>query len=121
VGLVDAIGMNQKKRGKNRVRLVNYRGIGVGKKLPFNAAFGAPVVPAVLNPGPGFIVNIDKILIVEVNLGEIVLYHPCSFEYIRKCLFMVWQSFLIVYRLYYTVKTPNFPCFFSNFCEFIQT
>jgi hypothetical protein len=57
---------------------VNRRRAGVREEFALYTAFFPPAIPAILNPGPGFIININKILIIEVDFWEIVPYHQCS-------------------------------------------
>jgi hypothetical protein len=77
----------------------------IGKKFPTHAAFFISAVPAILNPGPCFIVYIDKILIIEVNLGKVVFCHLNP------------MAFFLAFSFNYTRGVLNFPVFFSKFSK----
>jgi hypothetical protein len=80
-GLKNPVRINQKKGRENGVRLLNYGASRIRKKFPFNNAFFTACVPKILYPCPGFVVNIDKILIIKVNFGEISSGHKCSLDF----------------------------------------
>jgi hypothetical protein len=75
VGLVNSVGINQKKGRKNGVYLLNHGTAGIRKKMIVRRTLFAAPVPKILYPSPGFVVDIDKILVIEVDFGEIPLGH----------------------------------------------
>jgi hypothetical protein len=90
MGLVYPVGIDQEKRGKNSVMLLYHWASGIREKFSVNTVVFIPTVPAILNPGPGFIIDIHKILIVKMNLGEITPYHAPSFYNLAEDYSMLW-------------------------------
>jgi hypothetical protein len=78
MGLINAVGINQKKRGKNGVRLKDQGRIRIREKFFPYGVFFFPCLPAILYPCPCLIIYINKILIIEVDLGKIAFCHLCS-------------------------------------------
>jgi hypothetical protein len=78
MSLINAIGIYKKKRRKNGVCLLYHGTAGIGKEFPFNDTFFITVVPIILNPCPGFVVYVNKILIIKVDLGKIAFRHKYS-------------------------------------------
>jgi hypothetical protein len=78
MGLIDAIGIYKKKRRKDGVCLLYHGTAGIGKEFSFDDIFFTTVIPIILNPCPGFVIYVNKILIIKVDLGEITFSHTYS-------------------------------------------
>jgi len=81
IGLVNPVAVNQKKGRIDGVRLLYHGTAGIGEEFSLNNTIVAAGIPIILYPCPGFIVNIDKILIIKVNFGKISFSHTYSFAY----------------------------------------
>jgi hypothetical protein len=116
MGLVNPVGVDQKKGGKDGIYLLNHGTTGVGKKMIIRRTLFAAPIPEILYPGPGFVVDVDKILVIEVDFGEIPLGHSV--------LSPLWinsthrgysicskKSNLLAWLPYYTFRKTKLPLF----------
>jgi len=97
VSLVNLVGIDQKERGKNSISLIYRLSVRVIEEFTLYPALFAPIIPAILNPSPCFIININKILIIKVNFREIEFNHQYSLKY------------KIMYSYKYTTKQVILP------------
>ncbi len=65
-GRVNSVAIYQEKRRETAFKLAYLFAVGEGKISLLKVVFVRSPMPEILNPSPGFVVDIDKILIIEM-------------------------------------------------------
>jgi hypothetical protein len=82
---VDAVGVHEEERRETGVELVDPGAVRVGEIPAVQAVRRGPLLPEVPHKDPGFIVQSNEILIVEMYLWEVLPYHSHSSCFLRYC------------------------------------
>jgi hypothetical protein len=87
VRVIVTVRVHEEKGRKDRFKLINDRivAVGIDKIAIGRETFDLGGYPIVLDPRPTAVIYIDKVLVVEMNFGEITLIHTNSFWLTKKC------------------------------------